>query len=501
MGRKSPYQKPKRIKVGRYRYVVGKDNKPIVGLSWDKANGQYYPTDWKKLELKKRPNFGTECDTAIFNFRQWKSRLQTNMTTFVGLTEEDFELGEDTHVVYTSKEVADLHRIAADLGVEPHKYTVGEKHRIYWTYDLQLVEDKFFAKLRDMMINDIEGVRKKLNLYIEVKDAAALRKAYTLKQIGDHFFGLLKYQNPEKRSQKNELKELKKTWQMFCEIIGVKTAGEVAKQHINRFHDYVMRKAKKKSWSTSTIRKYFEHPRRIINAAIEDFDNAHDIEDLKKKCLAKLKIPPQVIENKLKLIQKMDFKRLLEVSNLEETAMWLLSMNGAYYAIDIVMVPLKAIDWQDNTIVFRRTKTEKQGKGHRSMVMWEKTIRAIKAYMEAKPHNGETLFYNNRDSKPYNRDWITEKFRDCLDKAKIVDNKGNRKYSHQNFRDSVETIGYQQGHVIQNSVDAVLGHKPSGSKRNYIDPEKFPQISEACCKAVYRHYFGKEHPPPNSSIK
>ncbi len=87
MVRRNPYKEPKRIKVGRFRYVVGKDNKPIVGLSWDKGNGQYYPTDWKKLGLEKRPNFGTKYDVAIFNFRQWKLRLQAKTTTFAGLTD------------------------------------------------------------------------------------------------------------------------------------------------------------------------------------------------------------------------------------------------------------------------------------------------------------------------------------------------------------------------------------------------------------------------------
>ena len=491
MVRSNPYQKPNRIKVGKFRYVVGKDGKPEVGLSWDKGNGQYYPTDWKKLRLEKRPNFGTDYDEAIFRFQQWQSKLEAKTTTFVGLTEEDFELEENMHVVYSPESAASMDKIRADLGFGPGKYTIGEKKRLYWTYDLQLVEDRFFTKLREMILNNIEEVRKKLNLHIDVKDAAALRKAYTLKQIGNHFFGLLKYENPEKRSQKNELKELRRTWQVFSDVIGVRTAGEVAKQHINKYHDYVMRKAKKHDWSTSTIRKYFEHPRRILNAAIKDFENSHDIVELKNRCLEKLEIPRQVVKNKPKLIQKSDFRRLLEVSDVEETAMWLLSMNGAYYAIDIVSVPVDAIDWKDKTIVFRRTKTEAQGTGHRSMVIWAKTEKVLKAYMKAKSHNGQTLFYNSRLSKPYNRDWITEKFRDCLNRAGIVDNKGKRKYSHQNFRDSVKTIGYKQG-ITNNSVDAVLGHKPPGVGRDYIDPEEYPEIARNCCQAVYRYYFGNQ---------
>ena len=480
---------------------MGKDSKPVVGLSWDKGNGQYYPTDWKKLDLEKRPNFGTEYDEAIFNFRQWESKFQGNKATFSGLGPEDFDIEEFSWRVITPDAAAMLNELRKEAGEPPRQYVTSEKAYTRYSYELQIVEDKIFAKLRELILNDIEAARKKLNLHIEVKDVAALRKAYTLKQIGDHFFSLLKYENPEKRSQKNELKEVRKSWQVFCDMIGVKTAGEVAKQHINRYHDYIMRKAKRNEWSTSTIRKYFEHPKRVLNAAIQDFDNAYDIENLKKKCLEKLKPPPLVIRNKPKLIQKTDFKRLLDVSDLEETAMWLLSMNGAYYAIDIAMLPLDAINWKDKTIVFRRTKTEDQGVGHRSMVMWGTTAKTIKACLKTKSHVGDTVFYNTRLSKPYNRDWITEKFRDCLDKAKVVDNKGKRKYSHQNFRDSVKTIGHKQGYLIKNSVDAVLGHKPAGVGGHYIDPEEYPKISADCCKAVYQYYFPKKRTPSTKSKK
>ena len=74
--------------------------------------------------------------------------------------------------------------------------------------------------------------------------------------------------------------------------------------------------------------------------------------------------------------------------------MWLLSMNCAYYAIDVATVSLSNINWEEKTVVFRRGKREKQGDGHRSAVLWGRTIDAIRQYQKDRPHNGKTLFWS-----------------------------------------------------------------------------------------------------------
>ena len=120
--------------------------------------------------------------------------------------------------------------------------------------------------------------------------------------------------------------------------------------------------------------------------------------------------------------------------------------------------------------------------GGRYRILGRELLRLVSPDAEKK---GATLFYNTRIKKPYDRDWITEKFRNCLAEAGL---KG--RYSHQNFRDSVETIGHERGFQIQNSVNAVMGHTPEGEGRKYIDPESYPKISEAICQAVEEYYFG-----------
>ena len=70
---KSKHKEPPRAKVGRYWYVKGYDDKPIIGLSWDSGNGYYFPMHFKQAEeykkTNKRTHFGKDYDIAIGEFR------------------------------------------------------------------------------------------------------------------------------------------------------------------------------------------------------------------------------------------------------------------------------------------------------------------------------------------------------------------------------------------------------------------------------------------------
>jgi hypothetical protein len=75
---KGKYPTPKRIKSGRNLFVLDYDGKPLVGLSWDSGNGQYFYTFWKSekdiqtgRKTRKDYSFGVHYGDAVFKFRQW----------------------------------------------------------------------------------------------------------------------------------------------------------------------------------------------------------------------------------------------------------------------------------------------------------------------------------------------------------------------------------------------------------------------------------------------
>ena len=76
---KRKYPEPKRIKIGRNKFVADVDQKtPLVGLSWDAGNGQYYYTFFKsekdvqaKKKTRKDYSFGVDYNDATFEYKQW----------------------------------------------------------------------------------------------------------------------------------------------------------------------------------------------------------------------------------------------------------------------------------------------------------------------------------------------------------------------------------------------------------------------------------------------
>ena len=237
----------------------------------------------------------------------------------------------------------------------------------------------------------------------------------------------------------------------------------------------------KNNKSTTWINGYFERVKRVFNYGIEHFDNASELQNCIARMKAVLKSERKVIKNPAKLINKSDLQKLLRVSNAEEKAMWLLSLNCAYYKVDIATLPIDAIDFENRTVIYRRTKTGE----HRAAIMWESTCEAIRGYQKEFPHKGRTLFISKQTGTQYNDDRVYKLFVGCKNRAKI-----ESKLSHNHFRDSAETVCRIKGN-IPDSIDAVMGHKDKKSSGNYVDPEAYPQIAEPACKAIYEFYFGE----------
>lgn len=334
---------------------------------------------------------------------------------------------------------------------------------------------------KDIIHNNPERASKLFEIPYERLIGLAPKKNYTLQEIGSQYFNKIEFKGKLKTSQNSELKKVRRTWDRFCKVVGVKTILEIKKELINKYYDNIYQEYKKK-WSTTWMGGHFERVKRVINNACRELDHSEDIIEARRLCLNKLKCKENIVQKPPYRIKKKEFKKLLEVSSIEERAMWMLSMNCAYYSVDVATVPLSAFDWEENTVVFKRGKMKKKGMGNRASVLWDITIDAINKYLEETKHRKrQTLFVSNQ-GLPYVENRIRKKF--VAVRKKI--NLGH--IEHRNFRDSFESIG-QKVRGIQNSVDAVMGHIPNGSRGDYIDPELVPEIAEDACKAVYDYYF------------
>lgn len=440
--------------------------KPVTGLSWSESIQYYFYTHWRGDGMSKRPLFGRRgCDIeeAVIAYNLWLAKKGSPTIAIETKAEQ---------IIVTNLPQYELDNMADAPYVEvPYEQRVSQK--------IDLPEAELMNILYDMIRKNKAEVEKRLKIKFVVYNAG---HNITLKDIGNCYFKLPRFSDETKlnSNQKMELAEIKKTWKYFCNVIEKDTIGDIEKADIIRYRDTVTTLIKGADLSTTTHRKYYEHVKRILNHALKDMNNVEVINQVKIWCLGQLRPPKKVIKNPAKMISAEDFKKLLEVSNVEGKALWLLSANCAYYSIDLVSCPMSALSIKNKTIIYRRNKTGE----HRSAILWNETIDALQDYFETMPHTEGTIFIACNHHNKLSKFTISDKFIACSEKAGFP-----KKYIHPNFRDTAETICKIKS-VPTASIDALMGHN-GGIAANYIDPETYPEISKAASMCLHDYYFGE----------
>jgi integrase len=440
----------------------------VVGLSYDSAANTYFASYKDKQGKHKKFNCGRDKAEAIAKFRRWQ---------------EEGQGGKLLQVIQSPK--PKIHRIKAleqqwaeRFGGDGSAYIEAIKfisEESIWEQARQLIQDNpvlAAQKLKMPFLSDPNFMR-----------TYKPKKSYTLVDIWNNYL---------KRVSSITTRELgatKASWTKFSDIVKVKTVSELTKEVIRKYYDVLYCEYNGKM-STTWIKSHFERVKRVMNYALDSLDDISDLLEVKQRLVSVLKSPKDSILCPAKRIPKELFHQIMEASSIDEKAMWLLSINLAYYAIDIATLPLSAINLDEKTVIFRRGKTGV----HRAGILWNETIDAIRAYQKENPHRSSTLFQNRHTKICYVSARITEKFNQILEKLGIREMSINKRvnpnnFRHSNFRDSFESICASKN-IPQRAIDGVMGH--TGIAAKYTDIESAPDIAAPACQAVRDYYFGKE---------
>jgi integrase len=461
-------------KIGRPRKNLIYDDagNQIAELSFDSGTSTYFSSYKDGNGKFKKATFGRDKLEAIAKFRRWQ---------------DDRQGGKLLQIIQSPKppirRLKALERQWAErFGGDGSAYVEAIKfvpEEWIWEKARQLIQD-----------NPVLAAQKlKIPALSNPEHLKGLRKPYTLEEIGNTYLDKIEF-DKVKGEVKHEKDKVKKAWEGFCKVVGVKTVVELTKDKIKDYYEKIYSEYINKKYSTTWIKGRFERVIRVFNSAINDLDYPSDILEAKLRCNAVLKCPRHETQSPAKRIPKELFWQIMDASNAEEKAMWLLSINLAYYTVDIASLPLTAINFNNKTVIFRRGKTGV----HRAGLLWDETIAAIKLYQDEVSHKGKAVFLNMNEKTPYVPNRIRKKFVAVLEGLELREKSENKKtnhnnYVHANFRDSFESICAEKG-IPQRSIDAVMGHKTMADK--YTDPESAPQITAPACQAVRDYYFGKE---------
>jgi integrase len=480
------------------QYVLDEvTGKPIVGLSYDKNNHQFFNTHFKN-EGGERINFGSDYQTAVIKYREYLLKQAGN--PYISVPAEQTRHGAEI-IIPQKVENPDLsvEQVISMISGSNQSLVTTDPNNIQ-PNDIQvnpitaIDEIVLWRECRKLIARDRQKAQKMLGIRILVEEDEIAETSVTLTDVWNNFECKPKYQNKAMRSIRTEFNDAKGAWEKFKAVIGKELVADILKSDIRRYFDYTLQYRLDNDLSPSWNKHQYQKIRWLLQMAINDMDHVTYLDRLKTFCDI-LKPPRGKNKTNAKVITPEDFKKIMDSSKSSlEKALWAVSLNGGYYKIDCISLPRSSVDLDKGLISgFARTKTSEP----RCFWIWDETKIILDQYIKENPHDGEFFFFNKELNKPYTEKQVYRKFQQTLKRADM-----ESRYNHSHFRDSFETVAKEQAaslangvaYNIQSSINAVMGHQSHGMDSHYTATGIVTSLAKVSCQLVHDFYF----PPPQS---
>jgi integrase len=428
------------------RYVIGRDRRPVVGLSQEKASRRYYAT-----HSRPRKYFGTDLDQAVMKYRRWQAShreartiLLPNLQPFLPKTDQDAAVAEG----WITKEEA--------------------QKLVPWPADVP--EDAFYAECRELILKNPARFAERVGIpeIGFLQDLRPPEKSLTLTSIGELYVG------KKRRISTHWKRKQSRYWEEFRKAVGVKTVREIEIEDLRRYHDKVWSDAETSDLSPTYISHRLQAVRTILRHALKQ---GRDQEQLRRvlDLSAIFELPKKNGANPCP-IRPEDFHKLLDVSPPKWRAILLLSLNAALYPSEVAAVKKSNIDLTARTMTMRRGKTGVA----RIACLWDRTVQAIREYQKAEPHQSEFVFVN-MNGVPYDANHVTRNYRRRREAAELPVG-----VTFDQIRDGSYTSAVESGCDLT-EAKALAGHR-TGIADHYL--LRRPTLVRNACAAIERAYFG-----------
>jgi len=444
-------------KARPYEDELGMIIHPLLGRN--RANKTFYVIGQPNIR------FGTDENKAIFRFRQWLAKQEPQKQVDLYIRDGDKPL---SRVVEWGEEVDKPH---GSLTVPGSEQTTDITEGTL----IRLEEEQLYRVLR-RMIRHTEPAELAQKLGIpELAHLSHLKPPEPSIKL-DRAFELYLAKPRDRELSKQEQGDSRRWWKQFTDIVDAHTLRDIKKEHILKYSTAIRDIRTKKDFAPTYVDHRFKKIKAIL-AAVRVM--GEDVEEVRRVLdLCHMLVSPGKVETDPHPISRQDFSKLLAASKGDKMfyAVLLLSLNCGFYATDIQ--DLERTHLRSNgTLVMRRTKT----KILRVSCLWDRTTRAIEAYLEEKPHNSPTLFLSNIGT-PLRAEKIRKRF---ATKRKAAGVPSHVKFA--DIRDAAQTIPIEAG-ISEQEVRYLMGHRAGQSTDNYL--KRKPDLVANACKAIEEYYFG-----------
>lgn len=425
-------------------YVRDRDGRPVVGLSFHKSSGRYYTTH-------ERPPtyFGHDLDVAIMSFR---AREAGGKTVVLPAPKPMIQDRGDREASIAEGWIT---RAAAERLI-PWPEAIDEA--AIWTW------------VRRQIIANPRRVAQQVGIpaVAYLADLRPPEPSLTLREVESNYFARRKPMN------KIASADQRRHWTEFARIVGAKTVRDITREDIEKYHEQVWKQAKKRKWSSSSIRHRLDAPKTMLRASLK---RGRDVEQLRRVIdLMALFERPSAPATDPHPMSRNDLHALLDAASVKMRTAILLALNVAAYPSEVVGIKKAELDLKAKSYVGRRHKTGIT----RIAVLWDRTVAAVREYMQAEPHDGDALFLNAVGAGLTARS-LTQQFRDLRERAGL-----GRDVRFDGIRDGAYTAAIDGGATID-EARMLAGHKV-GIADHYL--LRKPSLVAAACAAIEAHYFG-----------
>lgn len=420
-------------------YVKDQQGKPIIGLSWQKADGRYYAS-----HHRPKTYFGTDYETAVKRFREWEAK-------------------QGTHEVYMPPIALDVSKpgVVDKLINGEETWSKAAGYRIPETAVFQMITEYLSDPAKARRAAEATGYPLDRLAALPVpKPSISLKTA------------LLNYQNARKMITDNEKRQVRYSWDDFSSFIDANNISDITQKQVEEWVEHLIAK----KYSPSMIKTRVGRVLTILRLNSRKLKD--DYCDRVIGYIRACELPNANLLNP-NPISKEDFLKLVEAGKGQRgdwDAIFYVAMNCCYYGIDIIRLPVKAVDLKAGTITFYRQKENTP----RIAVLWDKTRKALQRVLKGRENR--TYVFETYKKGPWSIPGFGYRYRQIRELAGIKD------VEFSQIRDGAYSAAVNCGNVTEKEAKLLAGHKLAGESDKYV--MRNPNGVKAACEAIERHYFG-----------
>ncbi|MFH1615745.1 MAG: tyrosine-type recombinase/integrase [Planctomycetota bacterium] len=445
-------------------YELGPDGKPAVGFS--KGKDGYYYTHWRAEGYEKRPHFGPPHDYDGAYHKYLKFMQDKEGENYTKVNKPYFLKSLKTHMEFKYDE--DFLKKIQKGGIKNLK-EIFDKLSVDSTY---VPDSVCLERTRELLLDNQKETAKKMNLPgLANVNLFEQKESLTLKEVGDMYI-----QRKRKPLSPKVKSDARIWWEEFLEIVKCDRIREITVDKINHYQEVIYDKGE--HMSPSFVNNRFDMIKTIVNNISKTIGDSEDQRVLQNH----LKV--LVLKEKAKYnsqpITKDEFRAILGAcKNIKWRAILILATNTGFTPIDYTYLMKDDINLQDKTLIMYRQKT----KIARVTMLTDRTIDALKKYIEIRDNDNSNYFFVNRYGLPYTANSIGKYWREKL----LPNAKVSRRVCFEHIKDAVQSIPVNEYDCDPVEVRYLLGHKEKGVTDHYL--KRLAKRTNKIVKCLDRYFF------------